>query len=102
MADTPASVLADDIQKTKDQITQLGRQIFRISSSYAELSPEQLREFGDLLPTHKLMANEAVIYAQMAEFYKASVAYIELLHSINEKVVESAGIARPSHKGWKP
>ena len=99
MSDTPASVLADDIQKTKDQITQLGRQIFRISSSYAELSPEQLREFSNLVPNHKLMANESVIHAQMAEFYKASVAYIELLRSINEQVVESAGIARPSNRG---
>ena len=63
------------------------------------MSSEQLREFSDLLPTHKLMANEAVIYAQMAEFYKASVAYIELLHSINEKVVESAGLLDRLGKG---
>ena len=74
----------DDIQKTKDQITQLGRQIFRISSNYAELSPEQLREFSNLVPNHKLMATESVIHAQIAEFYKASVTYIELLRGINE------------------
>ena len=31
-------------------------------------------------------------------FIRASVAYIELLRSINEK--QKAGIARPSNRGW--
>lgn len=97
MSDHPATVLADDIQQAKQLITSLGRQIFRISSNFAELTPEQRSVFRDLAHTHELMANETVAHAQMAEFYKASVGYIELLQQINEKVLENAGIGQ--HQG---
>jgi hypothetical protein len=45
--------------------------------------------------THELFARAPIIHAQMAEFYKAAVSHIELLQSINEKVLESSGITKP-------
>ena len=86
--------LADDIQQTKDMLTKIGRQIFRLSSDLAALTPDQLASFRDLAQTHGLFAKSPIIHAQIAEFYKASISHIELLQGINEKVVDSAGIAR--------
>ena len=91
----PVVVLADDLQQTKDMLTKIGRQIFRLSSDYAALTPEQLSSFRDIVQTHELFARAPIIHAQMAEFYKAAVSHIELLQSINEKVLESSGITKP-------
>ena len=88
-------VLADDIQQTKDMLTRIGRQIFRLSSDLAALTPEQLSSFYDIVQTHELFAKAPIVHAQMAEFYKAAVSHIELLQSINEKVLESSGITKP-------
>ncbi|MAD06321.1 MAG: hypothetical protein CMP86_02795 [Gammaproteobacteria bacterium] len=41
----PVVLLADDIQQTKDMITKIGRQIFRLSSDLAALMPDQLASF---------------------------------------------------------
>ena len=91
----PVLVLADDIQQTKDMLTRIGRQIFRLSSDLAALTPEQLSSFRDIVQTHELFEKAPIVHAQMAEFYKAAVSHIELLQSINEKVLESSGIAKP-------
>ena len=95
MDSDPAILLADDLQQTKDMLTKIGRQIFRLSSDYAGLTPEQLSSFRDIAQTHELFAKAPTIHAQMAEFYKAAVSHIELLQSINEKVLESSGITKP-------
>ena len=91
----PVVVLADDLQQTKDMLTKIGRQIFRLSSDYAALTPEQLSSFRDIAPTHAIFAKAPIIHAQMAEFYKGAFSHIELLQSINEKVLESSGITKP-------
>ena len=91
----PVLVLADDIQQTKDMLTKISRQIFRLSSDLAALTPEQLSSFHDIVQTHELFAKAPIVHAQMAEFYKAAVSHIELLQSINEKVLESSGITKP-------
>ena len=91
----PAVLLADDLQQTKDMLTRIGRQISRLSSDYAALTPEQLSRFRDIAQTHELLAKAPIIHAQMTEFYKAAVSHIELLQSINEKVLESSGITKP-------
>ena len=59
------------------------------------LTPEQLSSFRDIVQTHELFAKAPIVHAQMAEFYKAAVSHIELLQSINEKVLESSGITKP-------
>ena len=91
----PVILLADDLQQTKNMLTKIGQQIFRLSSDYAALTPEQLSSFRDIAQTHEIFAKAPIIHAQMAEFYKAAVSHIELLQSINEKVLESSGITKP-------
>ena len=96
----PVLALADDIQQTKDMLTRIGRQIFRLSSDLAALTPEQLSSFRDIVQTHELLfARAPNVHAQMAEFYKAAVSHIELLQRINEKVLESSGITNHDENG---
>ena len=95
----PVLALADDIQQTKDMLTRIGRQIFRLSSDLAALTPEQLSSFRDIVQTHELFARATIVHAQMAEFYKGAVSHIEFLQRINEKVLESSGITNHDENG---
>ena len=91
----PVTSFADDLQQTKDMLTKIGRRIFRLSSDFAALTPDQLANFRDITRTHELFAQAPIIQPQMAEFYKAAVGNIELLQRINERVLESSGMTKP-------
>jgi hypothetical protein len=86
--------LIDEIQEAKNLLKDLGRRVFRISSSMIELNEEDqyfLRSFSD---EHQLFDNESVIHKHLDEFYKASEGYVELLRDINIRLLEISGRPR--------
>jgi len=86
--------LIDEIQEAKNLLKDLGRRVFRISSSLIELNEEDqcvLRSFSD---EHLFFDNEPVIYKHLDEFYKASEGYVELLRDINIRLLEISGRPR--------
>ena len=87
--------LMDDIQEAKNLLNDLGRRVFRISSSLTELNDDEksfLRAFKD---QHDLFEKEAVIHNRLDEFYKASEGYVELLKDVNIRLLELTGRPRP-------
>ena len=87
--------LMNDIQEAKNILKDLGRRVFRISSTLNELNEEEksfLREFRE---QHDLFEKEAVIHTRLDEIYKASVGYVELLKDVNIHLLEVTGRPRP-------
>lgn len=87
--------LVDRIHSAKESLVLFGRQVFRISSDFGELSRTHPDSFRQLAAEHKLFANKEIVHAQMEEFYKASINYIELLREINRRAIELSGTAAP-------
>jgi len=87
--------LMDDIQEAKNLLKDLGRRVFRISSSLTELNEEDKSFFRAFRGQHDLFEKEAVIHKRLDEFYKASEGYVELLKDVNIRLLELTGRPRP-------
>ena len=85
----------DDIQEAKNILKDLGRRVFRISSSLTELNEEEKSFFKEFKGQHDLFEKEAVIHKRLDEFYKASEGYVELLKDVNIRLLELTGRPRP-------
>ena len=73
----------DDIQEAKNILKDLGRRVFRISSSLTELNEEEKSFFKEFKGQHDLFEKEAIIHKRLDEFYIASEGYVELLKDVN-------------------
>ena len=87
--------LMNDIQEAKNLLKDLGRRVFRISSSLTELNEEEKSFFKEFKGQHDLLEKEAVIHKRLDEFYKASEGYVELLKDVNIRLLELTGRPRP-------
>ena len=87
--------LMNDIQEAKNLLKDLGRRVFRISSSLTELNEEEKSFFKEFKGQHDLFEKEAVIHKRLDEFYKASEGYVELLKDVNIRLLELTGRPRP-------
>ena len=87
--------LMDDIQEAKNILKDLGRRVFRISSSLTELNEEEKSFFKEFKGQHDLFEKEAIIHKRLDEFYKASEGYVELLKDVNIRLLELTGRPRP-------
>ena len=87
--------LMDDIQEAKSLLKDLGRRVFRISSSMTELNEEERMFLRAFKGQHDLFEKEAVIHKRLDEFYKASEGYVELLRDVNIRLLELTGRPRP-------
>ena len=87
--------LMDDIQEAKNILKELGRRVFRISSSLTELNEEEKSFLRTFKEQHDLFEKEAVIHKRLDEFYKASEGYVELLKDVNIRLLELTGRPRP-------
>jgi hypothetical protein len=87
LEDNEAREMVDRIQDAKQSLIVFGRQVFRISSDFGELSRNKPESFKNLEKDHKLFAKKEIIHAQMEEFYKASINYIELLREVNRQAI---------------
>ena len=87
--------LMDDIQEAKNILKDLGRRVFRISSSLTELNEEEKSFFKEFKGPNDLFEKEAVIHKRLDEFYKASEGYVELLKDVNIRLLELTGRPRP-------
>ena len=87
--------LMNDIQEAKNILKDLGRRVFRISSSLTELNEEEKSFFKEFKGQHDLFEKEAVIHKRLDEFYKASEGYVELLKDVNIRLLELTGRPRP-------
>ena len=87
--------LMDDIQEAKNLLKDLGRRVFRISSSLTELNDDEKSFLRAFKGQHDLFEKEAVIHKQLDEFYKASEGYVELLKDVNIRLLEITGRPRP-------
>ena len=96
MENLSALDLADEILESKNSLVALGRKVFRISSHFSSLEEDQKASLRSLANEHALFKNQKIIYAQMDEFYKASVGYVELLKELNAQLVALSGL--PNHK----
>ena len=76
MNEEEVNELVDRIHSAKESLVLFGRQVFRISSDFGELSRTRPDSFRQLAAEHKLFANKEIVHAQMEEFYKASINYI--------------------------
>ena len=85
----------DDIQEAKNILKDLGRRVFRISSSLTELNEEEKSFFKEFKGQHDLFEKEAIIHKRLDEFYKASEGYVELLKDVNIRLLELTGRPRP-------
>ena len=85
----------DDIQEAKSLLKDLGRRVFRISSSMTELNEEERMFLRTFKGRHDLFEKEAVIHKRLDEFYKASEGYVELLRDVNIRLLELTGRPRP-------
>ena len=85
----------NDIQEAKNLLKDLGRRVFRISSSLTELNEEEKSFFKEFKGQHDLFEKEAVIHKRLDEFYKASEGYVELLKDVNIRLLELTGRPRP-------
>ena len=85
----------NDIQEAKNILKDLGRRVFRISSSLTELNEEEKSFFKEFKGQHDLLEKEAVIHKRLDEFYKASEGYVELLKDVNIRLLELTGRPRP-------
>ena len=85
----------NDIQEAKNILKDLGRRVFRISSSLTELNEEEKSFFKEFKGQHDLFEKEAVIHKRLDEFYKASEGYVELLKDVNIRLLELTGRPRP-------
>ena len=86
--------LMDDIQEAKNLLKDLGRRVFRISSSLTELNEEDRSFFRAFKGKHDLFEKEEVIHKRLDEFYKASEGYVELLKDVNIRLLELTGRPR--------
>lgn len=91
MEKVTATDLADQVTEAKHLLVTLGRMVFRISSDLSTLDDDQRAQVRMLVGQHALYENPDVMHAQMAEFYKASLGYVELLKDINTLMFELAG-----------
>ena len=87
--------LMDDIQDAKNILKDLGRRVFRISSSLTELNEEEKSFLRAFKGPHDLFEKEAVIHKRLDEFYKASEGYVELLKDEKIHMLELTGRPRP-------
>ena len=87
--------LMDDIQEAKSLLKDLGRRVFRISSSMTELNEEERIFLRAFKGRHDLFEKEALIHKRLDEFYKASEGYVELLRDVNIRLLELTGRPRP-------
>ena len=87
--------LMDDIQEAKNLLKDLGRRVFRISSSLTELNDDEKSFLRAFKGQHDLFEKEAVIHKRLDEFYKASEGYVELLKDVNIRLLELTGRTRP-------
>ena len=87
--------LMDDIQEAKNLLKDLGRRVFRISSSLTELNDDEKFFLIAFKGQHDLFEKEAVIHKRLDEFYKASEGYVELLKDVNIRLLELTGRPRP-------
>jgi hypothetical protein len=87
LEDNEAREMVDRIQDAKQSLIVFGRQVFRISSDFGELSRNKPESFKNLEKDHELFAKKEIIHAQMEEFYKASINYIELLREVNRQAI---------------
>ena len=85
----------NDIQEAKNILKDLGRRVFRISSSLTELNEEEKSFFKEFKGQHDLFEKEAIIHKRLDEFYKASEGYVELLKDVNIRLLELTGRPRP-------
>ena len=85
----------DDIQEAKNILKDLGRRVFRISSSLTELNEEEKSFLRAFKGRYDLFEKEAVIHKRLDEFYKASEGYLELLKDVNIRLLELTGRPRP-------
>ena len=86
--------LIDEIQEAKNLLKDLGRRVFRISSSLIELNEEDQYFLRSFSGEHQLFDNEPVIHKHLDEFYKGSEGYVELLRDINIRLLEISGRPR--------
>ena len=86
--------LIDDIQAAKNLLKDLGRRVFRISSSLKDLNEEDQGFLRSFAGGYDLFDNELVIHKHLDEFYKASEGYVELLRDINIRLLEISGRPR--------
>ena len=87
--------LMNDIKEAKNILKDLGRRVFRISSSLTELNEEEKSFFKEFKGQHDLFEKEAIIHKRLDEFYKASEGYVELLKDVNIRLLELTGRPRP-------
>lgn len=87
--------LMDDIQEAKNLLKDLGRRVFRISSSLTGLNDDEKSFLRAFKGQHDLFEKEAVIHKRLDEFYKASEGYVELLKDVNIRLLELTGRPRP-------
>ena len=85
----------NDIKEAKNILKDLGRRVFRISSSLTELNEEEKSFFKEFKGQHDLFEKEAIIHKRLDEFYKASEGYVELLKDVNIRLLELTGRPRP-------
>ena len=100
LENSEAEVLVDRIYSAKESLVKFGREVFRLSSEFGEVSRQYPDAFKHLDGQHKLFANKGIIHPQMEEFYKASINYIELLQEINRRAIELSGTQRPNKDFW--
>jgi hypothetical protein len=96
LQDSEAEELVDRIYSAKELLVKFGRQVFRLSSDFEELSRQDPNAFKHLDGQHRLFANKEIIHPQMEEFYKATINYIELLRELNRRAIELSGTPRPN------
>ena len=92
MKNSSAIDLADEILESKKLLVALGRKVFRISSQFNSIEEDQKASLRTLATEHALFKNHQIIYAQMDEFYKASVEYVELLKELNAQLAALSGL----------
>ena len=68
MKEEEVNELVDRIHSAKESLVLFGRQVFRISSDFGELSRTHPDSFRQLAAEHKLFANKEIVHAQMEEF----------------------------------
>ena len=96
LQDSEAEELVDRIYSAKESLVKFGRQVFRLSSDFEQLSRQYPDAFKHLDGQHRLFANKEIIHPQTEEFYKATINYIELLRELNRRAIELSGTPRPN------
>ena len=86
-----AHSLADDLADTKQQLVNLGRRVFQLSSRVASMRHEDQAFFDDIPSDHPIFGNENLTEMQLNEFFKASEGYVALLKEVNVQLLRLSG-----------